>query len=462
MHATAHATINGGNVQPWHLSNHECVWMGEAALFNEAAHATAAVKAKTDAALHAEAVWRAVSVDIGAHAACVVQRAAQDKRQKAAALRTAERVAAAAAAAASAAPPQLGAPGTPLPSADRLRVLRAALERAAAAGGRRRVQVAPTCATLVVSQGAYRGATGAGMTRRAEAAAMAAWAAAHPGVSRESLTAGCSLKVATWGAWLVAATARAARTHTDAYQAAYGAVATAGRRKARLHALIQRSRHAAVLARRLTGGLLWRTVDGTKAVLTIGRCRPRAGRNDPVRRMAKHVHIVYVDEHNTSQTCAECGHGLCHTYASPASSLDLTPLKAATSYAQRASASAAKSGSPLRGGRRARRGVTTGARSGPRDCAAAQRAKEHAEAVRTKVLQAIAAHGKWAFGSDPLALWGVKLCTNVLCPVTYVGRDTNAARKMSTIAIKSMQGRSVHPHIRGFTVSRAPPQDDPV
>jgi len=25
MRATAHATINGGNVQPWHLSNHVCV-----------------------------------------------------------------------------------------------------------------------------------------------------------------------------------------------------------------------------------------------------------------------------------------------------------------------------------------------------------------------------------------------------------------------------------------------------
>jgi len=178
--------------------------------------------------------------------------------------------------------------------------------------------------------------------------------------------------------------------------------------------------------------------------------------------MAKHVHIVYVDEHNTSKTCADCGHGLCNTYVSPDSPLDLTPLKAATRYAHRASASAAKRASPLHGGRRARRGVTTGIRSGPRDGAAAQRAKEHAKAVRTKVLQAIAAHGKWAFGTDPLALWGVKLCTNVACPATYVGRDTNAARNMSNIAIRSMQGRSVYPHIRGYTVSRAPPQDDPV
>ena len=112
--------------------------------------------------------------------------------------------------------------------------------------------------------------------------------------------------------------------------------------------------YAAVLARRLTGGLLRRTVDGTKAVLAIGRCRPRAGSVDLVRRMAKHVHLVYVDEHNTSQTCAECGHGLCNTYVSPDSPVDLTPLKAASSYAHRASVSAAKRASPLRGGRRAR------------------------------------------------------------------------------------------------------------
>ena len=216
LRALAHAAGNDGGVQPRRFPNHVCVWMRDAALFKEAAHAKAAVKAETDAAVHAETVWRAVLGNNGVHAACVEQRTAQDKRQTAAVLRTAERVAAAAAAAAPAAPPQLGAPGTSLPSADRLRVLCAALERAAAAGGRRRVRVPPTGATLVVSQGAYREATGAAMTRRAEAAAVAAWAAAQPGVPRESLTAGCSLKVVTWGAWLVAATARIARTYTDA------------------------------------------------------------------------------------------------------------------------------------------------------------------------------------------------------------------------------------------------------
>jgi len=178
--------------------------------------------------------------------------------------------------------------------------------------------------------------------------------------------------------------------------------------------------------------------------------------------MAKDVHLVYVDEHNTSQTCAECSHGLCNTYLSPESPVDLTPLQADSTYAQRASASTAKRASPLGDGRRARRGVTTGNRSVPRDGAAAQRAKEHAEAVQTNVLRAIAAHGMWAFGTDSLALWGVKLCTNVAFPATYVGRDTNAASNMSKIAIKSMQGRSIYPHIRGFTVSRAPPQPDPV
>jgi len=178
--------------------------------------------------------------------------------------------------------------------------------------------------------------------------------------------------------------------------------------------------------------------------------------------MAKHVHLVYVVEQNTSQTCAECGHGLCDTYMSPDSPVDLKNLKAARLYAQRSLASAAKRASPLHDGRRARRGVTTGGWSGPRDDAAAQPVKEHAEAVRTEVLQEMAAHGKWAFGTDPLALWGVKLCTNVACPATYVGRDTNAARNMSTIAIKSTQGRSVYPHIGGYTVSRAPPPDDPV
>ena len=271
MRATAHVTINGGSFQPWHLSNHVCEWLGEAALFKEAADATAAAKVKTDAEAHAEAAWLAVTVESAAHAACVVQRAAQDKRQTAAALCKADRVSAAAAAAAPAAPPQLGAPGTPLPSVDRLRVFCTALDRAAAAGGRQRVRAPPTGATLVVSQGAYREATGAGMTRRAEAAAVAAWAATHPGVPREALTAGCSLKVATWGAWVVAASAHIARTYTDDYQAAYGAAATYGQREARVHALNQRNRYAAVLARRLTGGLLRRTVYGTKAVLATGR-----------------------------------------------------------------------------------------------------------------------------------------------------------------------------------------------
>jgi len=212
----------------------------------------------------------------------------------------------------------------------------------------------------------------------------------------------------------------------------------------------------------MTSTFLQHTVVGTKAVLAVGRCRPRAGSVDPVRRMAKHVHLVYVDEHNTSQTCAEFGHVLCNTYVSPDSQLDLTLLKATRIYAQRASASAAKRASPLRNGQRARRGVTIGSRSGPRDGAAAQRAKEHAGTVRTEVLQAIATHGKCAFGTDPLALWGVKLCTSVASPATYVGRDTNAARNMSKITIKSMQGRSVYPKIRGYTVSRAPPRDDPV
>jgi len=156
----------------------------------------------------------------------------------------------------------------------------------------------------------------------------------------------------------------------------------------------------------------------TKAVVAKCRCRPRVGSVDLVRRMAKHVPLVYDDEHNTSQTCAECSHGLCNTYVSPDSPVDLTPLKAKSTYAQRASASAAKRASPLRDGRRARRGVMNGIRSGPRDSAAAQRAKEHAGVVRTKVLQAIAAHGMWEFGTDPLALWGVKLCTNVACSAT--------------------------------------------
>jgi len=181
--------------------------------------------------------------------------------------------------------------------------------------------------------------------------------------------------------------------------------------------------------------------------------------------MAKQVHIVYLDEQNTSQTCAECGHGLCNTYVFPASPVDVTPLKAARGYKQHASvtsATATKRASPLRGGWRARRGVTTGTRSGRRDGVAAERAKEHAEAVRVKVLESIVFHGKWDFGTDPLALWGVKLCTNVACPAWYIGRDTNAAHNMANIAIKSMHGRSVYPHVRGYTVSRAPPKEDPV
>jgi len=394
------------------------------------------------------------------HAARVWHSAARTAKRAAAASCHAKRAAAAAAAAAPTEPPRPGAPVTSLPSAARLRVLCAALRRAAATRGPR-ARAPPTRATLVVFQGAYREATGASMTQRAEAAAAATWAATNPYVSREALTARCSPKVASWGAWLVAATARIARTYTDAYQSAYGAVAMEGQQKMRLHALIQRNRYAAMLAHIMTGGLLRRTVNGTKAVVDIGRCRPRAGSVNLVRRMAKHVHVVYVDEHNTSQTCAECGHGLCNTYVSPDSSFDLTPLKAESTYAQRASASAAKRASPLCGGRRARRGVTAGSRSVPRDGAAAERAKEHVEALRTKVLQAIAAHGKWAFGTDQLALWGVKLCTNFVCPATYVERDTNAARNMSKIAIKSIQGRSVYFHIRGYTVPRAPPQDDP-
>jgi len=61
-----------------------------------------------------------------------------------------------------------------------------------------------------------------------------------------------------------------ARTYTEAYQSVYGAAVTWGRRKTRLHALIQRNRYAAKLVHRMTDGLLWRTVDGTKAVLAVG------------------------------------------------------------------------------------------------------------------------------------------------------------------------------------------------
>jgi len=83
------------------------------------------------------------------------------------------------------------------------------------------------------------------MTHRAAAAVAAAWAATSPDVSRESLTAECSLKVASWGALVVAATVRIARIYTNAYQSVYGADVTWGRQKARLHALIQRNRYAA-------------------------------------------------------------------------------------------------------------------------------------------------------------------------------------------------------------------------
>jgi len=94
-------------------------------------------------------------------------------KQVAAAARNAKRAAAAAAAAALTEPPQPGAPGTPLPSADRLRVLCAALRRAATTK-RPRARATPLGATLDVFKGAYREATGAGMTQRAEAAAAAA------------------------------------------------------------------------------------------------------------------------------------------------------------------------------------------------------------------------------------------------------------------------------------------------
>ena len=171
--------------------------MGEAALFKASTDAAADAGAKAEAAANAEAAWYALSVGDQRHAVRVWHSAARTAKRAAAVARNAKRAAAAAAAAAPAAPPQLGAPGTSLPSADRLRVLCVALKRAAAAAGRRRVRVPRTGATLVVSKGAYREATGAGMTRRAEAAAVAVWAAAHPGMPRESLTAGCSLKVTT-------------------------------------------------------------------------------------------------------------------------------------------------------------------------------------------------------------------------------------------------------------------------
>jgi len=170
--------------------------MGEAALFKASTDAAVDAGAKAEAAANAEAAWHALPVGDQEHAARVWHSAARTAKQAAAAARNAKSAAAAAAAAALIEPPQPGAPGTPLPSADSLRVLCTAHQRSVTTT-RPRARAPPAGATLVVSKEAYREATGAGMTQRAETAAATAWAATSPDVSRESLTAGCSLKVAS-------------------------------------------------------------------------------------------------------------------------------------------------------------------------------------------------------------------------------------------------------------------------
>jgi len=87
---------------------------------------------------------------------------------------------------------------------------------------------------------------------------------------------------------------------------------------------------------------------------------------------------------------------------------------------------------------------------------------QHAKQVRQDVFRAIADLGKWAFSTDPLALWAVQLCTNRNCPATSVGRDTNAARNMAKRAIKGMRGETVYLHVWGSVLRRAQPKADPV
>jgi len=149
------------------------VWIGKAALFKASTDAAADAGAKTEAAANAEAARYTLSVGDQRHAACVWHSAARTAKQAAAAAGNAKRAVAAAAAAVPTEPPQHGVPDTPLPSADRRRVLCATLRRAAMTT-RPRARTPPAGATLVVSKGAYRKATGASLTRRAEAAAAVA------------------------------------------------------------------------------------------------------------------------------------------------------------------------------------------------------------------------------------------------------------------------------------------------
>jgi len=129
--------------------------MGEAALFKASTDAAADTRAKAVAAANAEAAWYTLSVRDQRLVARVWHSAARTAKQAAVAACNAKRAAAAAATAASTEPPQHGVPGTPLPSADRLRVLCAALRRAATTRGPR-ARAPPAGATLVVSKGVYR------------------------------------------------------------------------------------------------------------------------------------------------------------------------------------------------------------------------------------------------------------------------------------------------------------------
>ncbi|KAK1857375.1 hypothetical protein I4F81_012934 [Pyropia yezoensis] len=135
----------------------------------------------------------------------------------------------------------------------------------------------------------------------------------------EQVTEHASISVADPEAVRVASRAWLAARTQALYGDLWGAEGTRGLRTARLHAVLQRGRFAAQVARELTGGRLRRVVDGAVVAVAIGDAATRGGALHLTRRLRHLCWTVDVPERNTSAACDGCHTRLALVFPTPAS-----------------------------------------------------------------------------------------------------------------------------------------------
>lgn len=186
--------------------------------------------------------------------------------------------------------------------------------------GRRRAP--PDGAVYTLSRGRYAEAAGNGMTARAAAAhrALAVQRLAdHQPPSRttpETLAAHDTIRTANPVAVLAASRQWMDSRRQELYKTVWGAAATAGVRKARVHQVIQRRKMAAAVARELTGGRLRRIVNRSAVVVVMGQAATQGGATWLRRHLRRLCWMVDMEEHNSSQACSGCKKQLAIVYAS--------------------------------------------------------------------------------------------------------------------------------------------------